>query len=119
MPLTIEELPERLERLCADMVLNPFGIVFGSLPPDPEGEQEIAHEAVTLSGVGCESTTFLCQEDGAVRLTRHKIVANEALHGAGDSCGTDPEPHGQVGCARFPASNDQIIDHLDVILGEL
>lgn len=114
-----EELPKHLQRLWADMVLDPLGVFFRHLPPHTEREEEIQHKAVTLAGAGCESAAFLRKEDGAVGLARRKTVPNKALHGADDGGRTDAEALGQICRTCLAARRDEIVDHLDIVLGEL
>lgn len=101
------------------MVLDPFGVFFRRLPPHAEREEKIQHEAVTLADAGCESAAFLRKEDGAVGLARRKTVANKALHGADDRSRTDTEALGEVCSTCLAARRDEIVDHLDIVFGEL
>lgn len=100
------------------MVLDAFGVFFRRLPPDAEGEKKIEHEAVALTGVGCESAAFLREEDGSVGFARRKTIAHEALHGADDRGGSDAEALGEVRRTCLATRGDQIVDHLDIILGK-
>lgn len=100
------------------MVFEAFGVDLGVAAGHADLEEEGEESFVPLADVAGQSLALGGEEHGAVGCRRDESVPLQAGHRLGDRYVADPEPLGDVDRPGLPGFPDQVIDQLDVVLGE-
>lgn len=110
---------KRCERLCTDMVFDPFRVEFSCFLCDPEGTQERNNRSMAPVTFFRETSARVGQKDRSVRFTANEACALQTPQRAVDGYVSDAQPPGQISHTRLSHRCSKVCNSFNVILRRL